>query len=117
MMNLYCSDQAKSVILSAGLTGAEFHEVLKEKTGEPVPDLWQLRPTECEDCLSPGPFMQTRKCRCCGKTRYYTSGGRAQLRIREDLVPKGLDFLQVPGAVGAEIGYPFNIISRYSEVR
>jgi len=111
MQNLYCSDVAKTVIMGSGLTGVQFHEVLSEKTQAPFPDLWQLWPKECDDFLKPGPYMQARVCKDCGKIRYYSSGGRARLMIREDIVPEGLDFMQVAGAVGADTGYPYNVVS------
>lgn len=111
MQNLYCSDLARKVIVDSGLTGVQFHEVLSEKTRTPFSDLWQLWPEECEDFLMPGPYMQTRACKDCGKIRYYSSGGRARLIIREDIVPVGLDFMQVAGAVGADTGYPYNVVS------
>lgn len=112
MQNLYCSDFAKKVIESGDLTGVEFYNVLSAKTRSPLSDLWQLWPKECEDFLAAGPFMQTRTCKECGRTRYYTAGGRTQIKIRKECTPEGLDFLQVPGAVGADTGYPYIIVSR-----
>ena len=111
MQNLYCSDYAKKMIETGDLTGVEFRKVLSAKSHSPLSDLWQLWPKECEDFLAAGPFMQTRACKECGKTRYYTAGGRAQIQLRKESVPEGLDFLQIPGAVGADTGYPFYIVS------
>lgn len=111
MQNLYCSDLAKTVIISNGLTGAQFHAVLSERGRTPLADVWQLWPEECADFLMPGPYMQTRACKDCGQIRYYSSDGRGRLKIQENLVPEGLDFMQITGAVGADTGYPYHVIS------
>ena len=113
MTNLYCSDLARHVIEQAGLQGASFRPVLSAKTSEPLPDVWQLWPQECEDFLAPGDFMQARPCPVCGRTRYIpTQNGRGRMCVREELVPRDLDFMQVPACFGADCGYPFLVISQ-----
>lgn len=110
MVNLYCSDLAMRTIEKAGLTGASFRPVRNAKTGEPLPDLWQLWPQECEDFLAPGEFTMTRPCPVCGRTRYVPND-RGRMRVRAELVPQDLDFMQVPSCYGADRGYPFYVIS------
>ena len=52
----------------------------------------------------------TRPCPVCERTRYVPTG-RGRMRVRAELVPRDLDFMQVPSCYGADSGRPFYVIS------
>ena len=109
-ISLCCSDVAKRVIEESRMTGAKFCPVLSASTRIPLPNVWQICPKECENFLAPGPYINTSTCRVCGQTLYsHKIIGRGELRIQEDRIPKGLDFMQTPPLVN---GRPFYVISQ-----
>lgn len=107
---LFCSNEARCVIEAADLKGVEFRPVLSPKGQKPVDDLWQVWPQETPDFLAPGKYMECRPCKTCGEIRYVPQGGRGELLIREDRIPKDLDFMQTPPCYGA-VGIPYYVIS------
>ena len=112
MVNLFCSGTAKEIIEANKLAGAEFRPVLDARTQQPAKDVYQLWPYECNDCLLPGKYIDDCWiCETCGQKRYITTDGRAELLLRKELLPEGIDFLQTPPLVGAQVGRPLYIIS------
>lgn len=108
---LFCSDEAKRVMEEAELKGVTFRPVLLPKRETPVEDIWQVWPQETADFLAPGKYMECRPCKTCGEMRYIPQDGRAELLIREDRIPKDLDFMQTPPSYGASAGMSYYVIS------
>ena len=107
---LLCSEVARQTIKDSELNGATFCPVLSAKTGEEYANVLQLMPAMCEDFLAPGPFIKTWTCNTCGKTLYrHMVTGRGELLIREEQIPKNLDFVQTPPIVS---GCPYYVISQ-----
>ncbi len=109
--DLFCSDEARRVIEVANLTGVEFRSVLSPKERKPIHDLWQVWPQKTADFLAPGEHMEYRPCKTCGEMRYIPQNGLAKVLIREDRIPKDLDFMQTPPSYGAGAGVPYYVIS------
>lgn len=109
--DLFCSDEAKYMIETANLTGVEFHPVLWPKDRKPIHNLWQVWPQKTADFLAPGEHVECRPCKTCGEMRYIPQNGLAKVLIREDRIPKDLDFMQTPPSYGAGAGVPYYVIS------
>ena len=112
MTYLFCSSHAKQIIEESGLTGAEFNPVIDARTKQPAKDVWQIHPQECDDFMLPGPFLTAfRPCKICGKMRHVNTDGRYLPILSRSLIPLSVDFMQTPPLVGADIGYPFYVIT------
>ncbi len=112
-VGLYCSDYARNIIEKNGITGASFRPVYHAKTGEPIKDLWQLWPQECQDFLLPGEGVECSYCKTCGQRKYNISiSRRCILYLNRDKIPANIDVFQSPPLVGATIGVPVYIMAR-----
>lgn len=111
MTALFCSDQAKEMIEQNGLTGAQFSTVFHCNSTQVLDNLWQLTAVEVEDFLMPNQDVIVWECESCGRKRYSARNGKGAFGIQENNVPRGLDFFQSFPVVGADIGYPYLVIS------
>jgi hypothetical protein len=111
MLDLFCSEAAKQTIEKSDLNGWGFLPVISAKTNEPIPDLWQFWPAESQDFFAPGQYYSAEPCPVCGALRYIPHDGRAELLVREDAFPAGLDFVRTPPCYGGACGRSVVVVS------
>lgn len=108
--HIFCDDRARQIIENAGLRGVCFENVLKWKTREPLPNMYQIMP---ENIVPDGVLVGDREieeytCEICGMTILRMTGGRAKYGILADKLDPDIDFYQtLPIAAGRQDVPPY----------
>ena len=97
--DLFCNDDAREKMESAGLRGAAYCTVYR-KTGEPFPDIWRLVLKPQPDFIVPICGIQVNRCEVCGCNLYEAVEEKWSYHIDTHVIDSKLDFIQSPPVIG-----------------
>ena len=103
--NLFTSDEGKR-ILSEQFIGIDYLPVLKYKTDNPLPDIWQLRFTNMlpDESIVPGCGEEAIICPHCGRRQFSIDYHRYRLTLYEKYLRSDVDFYTTDKIFGE--GFP-----------
>ncbi len=99
---VFCNDRAKNLIERSDLTGFQFDNVYLKKTGESLPDMFQITSPHYlpAEAFIPGDSMETEICPVCGKVSYRVIGSRHNFCINPAYFRPDVDFYRSDAVYG-----------------